>query len=284
MDKLDILQIDSPENWVVGNDILPSFINYYANFPVKLKCEVFVFCLKGNIEATVNLVRTVVVSGQIALIPSGSIIQVHSVSEDVRLYYLVFSQSYLNAIVIGKNKYDVQMVNDSPIIGVDCVAPYYSVFEKMCDCYLEMYNALDENSRVDFSYNVYQWIHSMTRHICNKNGVLDDSHLPQNKKICRDFDDLVQKNFFKNRKVEWYASQLGLSQAYLSSVIKSVTGSTCTDKIAAMVIMDSKSRLKLTGQSIQSIAEELNFADASFFCKYFKRYVGMSPLEFRDSK
>lgn len=284
MDKLDILQIDSPENWTIGNGILPSFINYYANFPVKLKCEVFVFCLQGRIEATVNLTSTVVGKGQFALIPSGSIIQVRSVSEDVRLYYIVFSQSYLKAIAVSKNRYELQNVDKELIVGVDCREPYFSVYEKMCESYLAMYNALEESARTEFSHNVYQWIHSMARYICHKSGAMDDSHLSQNKKICRDFDNLVQNNFSRYRKVDWYAQQMGLSQAYLSSVIKSVTGATCTDKIAAMVIMDSKSRLKLTGQSIQSIADDLNFADASFFCKYFKRYVGMSPLEYRDSE
>ena len=35
--------------------------------------------------------------------------------------------------------------------------------------------------------------------------------------------------------------------------------------------------------SVQEIAYSLNFPSASFFGKYFKRYVGMSPLEYRNS-
>lgn len=284
MGKSEIIQIDTSEEWVIGNGIMPSYINYYANFPVKLECEVFIFCMEGSLEATVNLIRTVVSKGQVSLVPSGSIIQVHSVSEDIKLYYIVFSKAYVSSMRMSKTVSDFQISDNELIVGANCPIPYYGALETMCNGYLDLYNILERGERTDFSYNVYHWIHSMLRHICNKTGVMDDSRMPQNKKICRDFDDLVQKNFSKYRNVGWYASQMNLSQAYLCSVIKSVTGSTCTDKIASMVIMDSKSRLKLTGQSIQSIADDLHFADASFFCKYFKRYVGKSPLEYRDSE
>ena len=33
--------------------------------------------------------------------------------------------------------------------------------------------------------------------------------------------------------------------------------------------------------TIQQIAEELNFANQSFFGKYFKHHTGMSPLTYK---
>lgn len=35
--------------------------------------------------------------------------------------------------------------------------------------------------------------------------------------------------------------------------------------------------------TIQEIAYSLNFPSASFFGMYFKRHLGMSPLEYRNS-
>ena len=55
------------------------------------------------------------------------------------------------------------------------------------------------------------------------------------------------------------------------------------DIISSMVIMDAKSQLKSSQLSIQNISDSLNFANVSFFGKYFKRYVGMSPLEYRNN-
>jgi AraC family transcriptional activator of pobA len=50
-----------------------------------------------------------------------------------------------------------------------------------------------------------------------------------------------------------------------------------------MVIMDAKAQLKSTDLSIHDIAYSLNFTNMSFFGKYFKRHVGMGPLEYRNS-
>ena len=48
-------------------------------------------------------------------------------------------------------------------------------------------------------------------------------------------------------------------------------------------VIDIKAKLKSTDMTIQEIAYSLNFPSASFFGKYFKRHMGMSPLEYRNS-
>ena len=101
--------------------------------------------------------------------------------------------------------------------------------------------------------------------------------------LWKEFSFLVLKNYRLTRNVAWYAEQLGISQAHLCNSIKQMSGRTCTDIISTLVIMDAKSQLKQTRQSIQAISDYLNFSDISFFGKYFKRYVGMSPLDYRNS-
>ena len=46
--------------------------------------------------------------------------------------------------------------------------------------------------------------------------------------------------------------------------------------------MDAKAQLKSTNLPIYQIADSLNFNNVSFFGKYFKRHVGVSPLEYRN--
>ena len=46
--------------------------------------------------------------------------------------------------------------------------------------------------------------------------------------------------------------------------------------------MDAKAQLKSTDVSVQNIAYSLNFSNMSFFGKYFKRHVGIGPLEYRN--
>ena len=50
-----------------------------------------------------------------------------------------------------------------------------------------------------------------------------------------------------------------------------------------MVIMDAKAQLKSTNLPIKEISIGLGYSNVAFFDKYFRRYVGMSPLEYRNS-
>ena len=75
-----------------------------------------------------------------------------------------------------------------------------------------------------------------------------------------------------------------LSPQHLSTTIKKITGKTLTDIISSFIINDAKAKLKSTEMTIQEIAYSLNFPDISFFGKYFKRYTGMSPKQYRNTE
>lgn len=94
---------------------------------------------------------------------------------------------------------------------------------------------------------------------------------------------LITEHYKDQRCAQFYADQLGISLQHLSTTVKQVTGKSVLDTIAYIVIIDAKAQLKGTDMTIQEIAYSLNFPNPSFFCKFFRRHVGMSPLEFRNS-
>jgi AraC-like DNA-binding protein len=81
--------------------------------------------------------------------------------------------------------------------------------------------------------------------------------------------------------VGFYAKKLCMAPKYLSAVIKEKTGKSAFEWINDYVILEAKSLLKSTNMTIQQISDELNFANQSFFGKYFKRLAGMSPKSYR---
>ena len=93
----------------------------------------------------------------------------------------------------------------------------------------------------------------------------------------------IIKHYTKERSVAFYADLLHISPQHLSTTVNKITGKTVTDIIAKLVITDAEAKLKSTDFTIQEIAYSLNFPDISFFGKYFKRYTGMSPKQYRES-
>ena len=55
----DIPKIDLPEDWIIGKLTKSEIglLNLYANYPCRLKAEIFVLCLQGDLEASIDLTR-----------------------------------------------------------------------------------------------------------------------------------------------------------------------------------------------------------------------------------
>ena len=85
----------------------------------------------------------------------------------------------------------------------------------------------------------------------------------------------------KERSVEYYAKQLGVTPKYLSLVCKNKLGKNASKVIDGVVVNRAKELLMQPGISIQEVAERLNFVSQSFFGKYFKQRTGVSPSRYK---
>ena len=99
--------------------------------------------------------------------------------------------------------------------------------------------------------------------------------------ITKEFLKHVKDNFRKERQLQFYADQLCITPRYLSRVVKECTGSSAAEWIERSVVLEARALLKSTNMTVQQISDELNFPSQTFFGKYFKRRVGMSPKEYR---
>lgn len=97
------------------------------------------------------------------------------------------------------------------------------------------------------------------------------------------FIRLAQENFRDQRFLDFYAEKMEVTPKHLSRTVKKQTGYTAVEWIERFVILEAKVLLKSSNLNIQQISDELNFRSQSFFGKYFKKFTGMSPKEFRNS-
>ena len=119
--------------------------------------------------------------------------------------------------------------------------------------------------------------------LSKQNKTIDNKvHYNRNEEIVKDLVKIIIDNYKTERSISFYADKMHLSPQHLSTTIKKTTGKTLTDIISSFVIRDAQAKLKSTELTIQEIAYSLNFPDISFFGKYFKRYTGMSPKQFRN--
>ena len=67
----ELPKIDLPEEWLIGTGVNKALLSLYTNFPCRLKSEIFVLCMEGEIEASVNLNRITVRANDFVTIMPG---------------------------------------------------------------------------------------------------------------------------------------------------------------------------------------------------------------------
>lgn len=91
----------------------------------------------------------------------------------------------------------------------------------------------------------------------------------------------VKENFRQERQLGFYAERLCITPRYLSRIVRDVTGYSAAEWIERYVVLEARALLKSTNMTIQQVSDSLNFPSQTFFGKYFKRRVGLSPKEYR---
>ena len=68
---------------------------------------------------------------------------------------------------------------------------------------------------------------------------------------------------------------------YKRQLVRQASGRTVMDWVNEAVMQEAKLMLRYTDKLVYQIADELNFPNASFFSKYFRRMAGMTPNDYR---
>ena len=93
-------------------------------------------------------------------------------------------------------------------------------------------------------------------------------------------DDLATKGL---PSVQYVSEELNVSQSYLGSLLRALTGQNTQQHIHEKLIEKAKEKLSTTYLTISEIAYTLGFEHPQSFSKLFKSKTNLSPLEFRQS-
>jgi AraC family transcriptional activator of pobA len=104
----------------------------------------------------------------------------------------------------------------------------------------------------------------------------------QNAVITSQFQYLVNKHFISKILVEEYAGILNITPNHLSQTIKGTTGKTAKSFIVQRRLEEAKYLLKHTNYDIAEISYHLNFLEPTHFNRFFKKEVGITPLQYRQ--
>ena len=96
------------------------------------------------------------------------------------------------------------------------------------------------------------------------------------------FMQLVQEHCMKEREVQFYANRLHITAKYLNYTCKQNTDITASEWIQRYARERIIVLLQNKNLNISEIADEMNFSSRSFFTRYVRKVLGVSPKEYRQ--
>lgn len=101
--------------------------------------------------------------------------------------------------------------------------------------------------------------------------------------LLTNFQQLIDKHFKTVRLPKEYADLLYITPNHLNALCQDLVGKTAGELIRDRVLLEAKRLLTNADMTVTEIAYDLDFRDNSYFTRFFKKNVEMTPDEFRKT-
>ena len=243
--------------------------------PMRLAEWRLLHILAGRASYRINLVDHPLQGNEILVLPSDTVVEVQSLSED-------FAAEALTVI-------------DFP--GVDSNGTGRLLPKEMLHLLLDTTNSKRFGTYFDLLYEqmtrakvcdtaVSLLFLAMVADASSLNKTMYDgnnSRQSRGEEIMARFIHLLRQYGTTQRNIPFYAEQLHITPNHLSDVVRQQSGLSVMDWIHRTTTTEAKPLLKHSDMMICELSERLNFPEPTAFNRYFKKQTGVTPLAYRNS-
>ncbi len=251
----------------------------------RLSLCIFVgLCTDGIATLMVNGWKRIVTHNQVIIVTEESVVENINFSEDFDGIGFFLSYNMLQDILQDLNKVSnvILISHNHPIFGVsdEKKRELKALFGTLV---ITVGSDQHRNTKEMARLIIQTLVYSLTPIIdLMFTSVEDEKKRSSAEKVFVKFIKMLEQNFKDHREVWWYAEQLGVSPKYLSDAVTTVSRRNPNKWIDKFVCTEIRNQLRHTDKPLGELAKELNFSSQSFFGRYFKTNVGLSPSEYRE--
>lgn len=152
---------------------------------------------------------------------------------------------------------------------IDDIEGDRELFERMCNIFTSAEGCYRARVSAMFKLEILKLLETV-----------DDGALPA--RMVEELDAYIRENSGEEISNTEIGAIFGYHPFYVSRILKERKGMTLRQYIIAYRLKAAKKLLEVSGKTVNEIAEELGFTDASYFTKVFKSEVGETPKEYRN--
>ncbi|MCM1531756.1 MAG: helix-turn-helix domain-containing protein [Bacteroides sp.] len=258
---------------------------FFEKHPFKISFTFVLFCLSGNLRFRLTLQDFELHSGDVLVGQSGIIGQYCGMGRNAKVALIAFipesfpvtNQSGL-AMLLQQRKLIAPMAHLPENVMTECMTVYDLMKAKI----RETENPFLRDSLLGYMQVVTYDVVNALLASNKEREAAPKERFGRSQELYNRFMEEVQRHYTQERSITYYADKLCVTPKYLSQVVHRVSGRFAGDWISDFVILEARALLKSRKYTIQQIADMLNFANQSFFGKYFKEKTGLSPSEYKN--
>lgn len=253
--------------------------------PMRLNALLLVLVTGGTASLNIDYVPYEIDPNHLVTIMPTHTIQISESSSNFKGYVLIISKAFLEGCLSVKNGQSMlhyMQVRKNPCFSIeseqtDFLASYCSSMrEKIRNKEHLFQKELIQNALDGFFLELGDILG-------RKYGVMAQPTLSRKEMLFEQFLQLLFKHCKEQHVVTFYADKLFITPQYLSLILKELTGKSANKWIDDALIVEAKVLLKAPQATVQQVADTLHFSDQSTFGKFFKKHMGISPMEYRKS-
>ena len=235
--------------------------------------------LNGEAEINFNLQDRHLTSGTLVYIGPGTIIHPKRLSSDFHIFGIALFSNFHMPFAYGQmpSAFNGQ-VRDFQLLASE---EDISTAQHILDAIWQTVHASNDYHRPTITALVAALMHHYDQLFHQQADQLT-SKRSREQTIFDRFLHLVTQHCTEHHQIGFYAEHICLTERYLSTVIRQTSGTTAKDWIDRALITRIQIELRHTDKPAAQIANEMHFANPSFFSKYFRRLTGMTPGEYRE--
>ena len=223
--KKELPKIDITEDFVIGSnaDIDLGILNLYTQYPCRLKAEIFVLCMDGSIDASINLSEYIIKKNDFVTLSPGSIIQINRIEGNLKLYFMVFSSEFINGLNKNKSIIDlIYITKNHPVLSLpeEFASIYEEFFLLMMKVYYKKHSPYNPEILKCMLLSILYRLSDMY----HDQPARKETFSSRSEEICKTFGHLVIQHYTQERNVSYYAKKMGITPAHLSNTVKNGHG------------------------------------------------------------
>ena len=277
-------------NYLQQVSLLPDKIAMFSNLKefglqnyVNVQAAVLLLVRRGSVDVELDLKSYHLEAGSLLIVFPEQVVKAESVSDDFDPICIACSKNMIEELIIrfDDNTRLILKFRENPLQQLN-----QGEFEQLNASFeflKKKFETTEMNScRLQVLKNLL--IGLLYECIGIKNGpIAADNAKSRGQILFSQFIDLVVEKHREQHSVKYYADELGITPKYLSAVAEEQTGKNAKRWIDEHIALDAKVLLRSSSRDIQKVSKILNFPDVSFFGKFFKRLVGVSPKAYRKT-